>query len=97
MDDLIKEIDSFRKERNWNELNNPKDLSIALEVEASELLEIFMWKSSDLAMKNSEDRIKEELADVFIYALTLSSELNLKPSEIIRQKLKINNEKYPLN
>lgn len=52
----------FRNERDWDQFHNPKDLALALSVEAGELLEVFLWKSADDANK---EKVKEELADVF--------------------------------
>ncbi|WP_367913249.1 nucleotide pyrophosphohydrolase [Leadbetterella sp. DM7] len=93
-DSLISEIVRFRDERDWEQFHNSKDLAIALSLEASELLEIFLWKSNE---EFNTDKLKEELADVLMYALLLANKHNLDVSQIIRDKIKRNSEKYPVD
>lgn len=95
MKDLIKEINEFRDKRNWRQYHNPKDLSLSLSLEASELLENFQWVSAEEGTKENYQNIKEELADVFIYGLMLADDLDIDMEEAIREKLVINNKKYP--
>lgn len=83
----------FRDERDWDQFHNSKDLALAINVEAAELLEVFLWKDSTQA---NLDKVKEELADVFAYALLMANKLNLNVKEIILDKIKLNEEKYPL-
>lgn len=85
------EINTFSQERDWDQFHNPKDLAIALSVEASELLEIFLWKKAEDADK---EKIKEELADVFNYAFLLASKCGFDIAEIIHEKIVINAKKY---
>lgn len=96
MDELIKKIISFRDERNWKQFHNAKDLALSLSLEASELLENFQWKSSEQAVINNFDDIKDELADVLIYSLTLANDLNINIEQAILNKIKKNAEKYPV-
>lgn len=93
---LIQKIDDFRDERNWRPHHNPKDLAISLSIEASELLEAFQWRTSEEAWEENQENIKEEIADVLIYALTLCSELNVDVEEIVVDKIKKNGEKYKI-
>ncbi|WP_121966743.1 nucleotide pyrophosphohydrolase [Myroides sp. N17-2] len=93
LDDLIKELIAFRDARDWEQFHNSKDLALALSIEASELLEVFLWKGNEECDK---DRLKEELADVFMYGLLLAHKNNLNVVEIIEEKIKRNNEKYPV-
>ena len=94
----IKEITNallkFRDERDWAQFHNAKDLAIALNIETSELLELFLWKPANEADK---ERIKEELADVFAYALLLANKYDLDVKEIVISKLEKNALKYPVN
>lgn len=90
---LIKEIDLFSKERDWDQFHNTKDIAIALSIEASELLEVFLWKNPENA---KIEKVKEELADVFNYALMLAGKYNLDVPQIIREKIEKNAEKYPV-
>ncbi|WP_017185627.1 nucleotide pyrophosphohydrolase [Alkalibacillus haloalkaliphilus] len=92
---LINSINEFRDERNWRQFHNPKDLAISISIEAAELLEDFQWKDSESALESNKDNIQEEIADVLIYSLMLCSDLELDIQEIIEEKLKKNEEKYP--
>lgn len=84
----------FRNERDWEQFHNPKDLALALSVEASELLELFLWKHADEA---NIDKVKEELADVFAYALLLAHHYNIDITEIVEAKIAQNASKYPID
>jgi NTP pyrophosphatase (non-canonical NTP hydrolase) len=99
--ELKKKVIEFRDAREWAQYHNPKDLAISLSLEASELLELFQWKNAeevDAAKKNAETRekVKEELGDIMIYALNMCDAFGLDPSDAILSKLKINEEKYPV-
>lgn len=92
-------IRRFVSERGWEKYHNLKDLSIALIVEASELLDIFKWRDVEKVEKNDELMLslKEELADVIIYALRLSDVANIDVAKAVEEKMKKNEEKYPAN
>ena len=94
MKEVIKKLLKFRDDRDWEQFHNPKDLAIALNIESSELLEQFLWKDSTEA---DLQKVKEELADIFTYALLISNHYDLDVNEIILDKLKINQEKYPVS
>ncbi len=94
LNSLVKEIVKFRDERDWEQFHNSKDLAIALSVEASELLELFLWKKNE---DFSLDKLKDELADVLMYALLLADKNNLDINQIVLNKLKKNAEKYPVD
>ncbi len=93
----IKEITNtlikFRNERDWEQFHNPKDLAVALSIEAGELLEAYLWKSSEEA---KTEKVKEELADVFAYAFLLAEKYDFDVKEIVLDKIKKNGEKYPV-
>lgn len=91
---LIKEIVNFRDERDWEQFHNSKDLAVALSIEASELLELFLWKNNE---DFKIDKLKEELADVLMYAFLLADKHNLNIIEIIQDKIRKNAEKYPVD
>ncbi|GGH17226.1 nucleotide pyrophosphohydrolase [Paenibacillus segetis] len=95
MNELIEKIVSFRDERNWKQFHNPKDLAISLNLEASELLELFQWKSSEEAISNSE-QIQDELADILYYVLLMCSDLGIDPKQALFEKLNKNAKKYPI-
>ncbi len=93
----IKEITEillkFRDERDWAQFHNPKDLALALNIEAGELLEAFLWKSSEQADIN---KVKEELADVVAFAFLLAEKYDLDVKQIVLEKMKQNALKYPV-
>ncbi len=93
---IQQKIIEFRDARNWRQFHNPKDLAISLSLEAGELLENFQWKSSEEAVQANFENIKDEIADVIIYALLLSHELGIDVEEAITNKIKKNEQKYPI-
>ncbi len=82
----------FRDERDWEQFHNPKDLAIALNIEAGELLENYLWKTANEA---DVEKVKEELADVMAYALLIAKHYNFNVEEIILDKIAKNELKYP--
>lgn len=91
----MEKVNTFRDARNWRQFHNEKDLALSISLEASELLEIFQWKTAEEGKQNI-DAIKDELADVLIYSYMLADNLDLDIDEIIERKLIKNNEKYPV-
>lgn len=94
--ETIEQILKFRDDRNWKQFHNPKDLAISINLEAAELLEVFQWSADDLLCDNKKDKIKEELADVLNYCILMADICGFDLDEIIQDKLKKNNEKYPV-
>ena len=86
-----KEILEFRDKRNWGVHHTPSNLVKSISIEAAELLELYQWGD------NAQDieRVKEELADILIYSITLTERLELNINEIILEKIKKNGIKYP--
>ncbi len=98
---ILQKIKQFRDERDWMQFHNPKDMAEAIVIEASELLEIFLWKSQKtsqtLAHKQEyKNRIAEELADIFCFAFELADNLGIDIEEAILQKIQKNARKYPI-
>ncbi|WP_409252825.1 nucleotide pyrophosphohydrolase [Bacillus sp. SCS-153A] len=93
---LINSVNKFRDDRNWRQYHNPKDLAISISIEAAELLEDFQWISSEKALQENKENIREEIADVLIYSLMLCSDLELDVKKIVEEKLEKNGEKYPV-
>ena len=91
--ETIEKILQFRNDRDWEQFHNSKDLSLALSVEASELLELFLWKGNEDV---APERLKEELADVLMYAILLAEKHQLNLDEVIQEKLAKNSQKYPV-
>ncbi|MBR5834826.1 MAG: nucleotide pyrophosphohydrolase [Bacteroidales bacterium] len=91
---LTERIKLFTKERDWEQFHNAKDLALALSIEASELNECFLWKSHDEA---KVEKVKDELADVLIYAILFADKYGFDISELILEKLEKNAAKYPVD
>jgi NTP pyrophosphatase (non-canonical NTP hydrolase) len=91
---LQKLLLAFRDERDWAQFHNPKDLALGLSIEASELLEVYLWKNADEA---DVEKVKEELADVFSFALLLAEKYNLDVTQIVTEKIEKNKAKYPVD
>lgn len=95
--ETVEDCMNFVKERNWEQFHNPKDLAISLSLEASELLELFQWNTSEEAVEKNRERMKEELADVIVYAIDFAAVMDFDLNEIIRDKMVKNRLKYPVD
>ena len=99
LDKYKSKIREFADERDWDQFHNPKNLSMALSAEIGELLDIFQWLTSDQS-KNLSDKdlklAKEELGDIMIYLIRLSDKLDIDLEQAVIDKIKINEEKYPI-
>ena len=84
-DEIIQALLKFRNERDWEQFHNPKDLALAINIEAGELLELFLWKNPEAA---NVEKVKEELADVFAFAFLLADKYGFDVKEIVLHKLK---------
>ncbi|WP_418474813.1 nucleotide pyrophosphohydrolase [Frisingicoccus sp.] len=94
--ETINEVLKFRDDRDWKQFHNPKDLAISISLEAAELLEVFQWSAEDVQCEKKMDKIKEELADVVNYCVLMADTCGLDLDEIVTEKIKRNNEKYPI-
>lgn len=92
IEEITERLVKFRDKRNWEQFHNSKDLALALSIEAAELNELFLWKGAEDV---NVGKLKEELADVFIYALLLAKKHNLNIEQIILDKIRTNEKKYP--
>lgn len=101
IEEILQKILQFRDERDWEQFHNLKDLSMGLSIEASELMELLLWKTPEeiekyISNNNNLTKIKDELADIIIYCLLIKNELKLDINEIVSEKLKKNALKYPV-
>lgn len=94
--ETINQVLKFRDDRNWKQFHNPKDLAISISLEAAELLEVFQWSGSDTTCESKTAQIREELADVLNYCILMADVCGLDMDEIVLEKIKSNNEKYPV-
>ena len=93
LEELKIKIDSFNKERDWDKFHSPANLVKSIVIESSELLECFQWNDDTYKL----DDVKEELADVVNYCIQLASVLDLDIKQIVLDKLKKTEEKYPVD
>lgn len=96
--ELRDRVRGFVRVRDWERFHQPKDLAIALAVEASELLELFLWRSeSEANLRSREDRValEDELADVVIYALSFCNAADIDLSDAVSRKMEKNEARYP--
>ncbi|MDH5267464.1 MAG: nucleotide pyrophosphohydrolase [Candidatus Bathyarchaeota archaeon] len=97
---LISKVREFLEERDWKKYQNPKDLAESICIEAAELLQLFQWVKPEECKKfrnkpSEVQRIREELADVGIYCLSMANTLNIDLTSTILDKLERNKKKYP--
>lgn len=99
LDRLRHKIDQFSQERDWGKFHSPKNLSMAMSIEAAELMEIFQWQdgSEDYATLSAEKKtaVEHEIADVFIYLMRFCSVTGIDPLAAAEEKLELNASKYP--
>lgn len=99
LDDLQQRLLMFAKERDWEQFHAPKNLAMALAVEAGELMEHFQWLSEGQSECLSDDKRQQvayELADVFIFTLRLAERLGVDLPQVVEEKIRINEQKYPV-
>ena len=98
MKELVFKLRSFAKERDWDKFHSPKNLSMALSVEVSEIVEHFQWITAEESFNLTPEKleqVKDEIGDTLIYLVRLSDQLGLDPLQAANQKLQKNKEKYP--
>lgn len=99
--ELKRRIEAFAQERDWLQFHSPKNLSMALAAEAAELMEHFLWMEPEASRALPADprktqRIREELADIIIYALEFANVAGIDVAEAVRDKMVLNAQKYPV-
>ncbi len=90
----------FRDERDWMQFHNPKDMAAALAIEASELQELFLWKTGDeveALVSSKREQISDEIADVAAFLFELSDNLKIDLGRAVLAKLEKNELKYPVD
>ena len=98
--ELRKLVADFVAERDWSQFHSPKNVSMALAIEAAELMEHFQWLTTDASRELADQpeklaEVGEELADVIGYSFALANELGLDISDAVRAKMVKNAQKYP--
>ncbi len=99
LESIQKKIISFRNDREWAKFHDPNNLAEALSIEAAELLENFLWKTTEQSRNlNAEElkNVKEEMADIFIFLTYLSEEYKIDFLKEVEKKIAVNEAKYPV-
>ncbi len=92
MKELIDQIIKFRDERDWKQFHTPANLAKSISLESAEILEHFQWND-----EFDKEELSEEIADVFIYVALMADSIDVDLTEIVKKKLALNNEKYPVS
>jgi NTP pyrophosphatase (non-canonical NTP hydrolase) len=96
---LQQKVDEFSLQRDWEKFHTPKNLTMALTIEAAELMEIFQWQEGADGIAGLSDKkrlaVEHEVADIFIYLLRFCSVSGIDLLKAAEDKLKLNAEKYP--
>lgn len=98
--DIARRLQDFARERDWEKFHSPKNLAMALSVEAAELLEVFQWLSEEQSKHLSREAlaaVSEEAADVLLYLIQLSDKLDFDLIAAANKKLAVNAQKYPVS
>ena len=97
--DLKTVVEDFVEERDWAQFHSPKNLSMALAVEASELMDLFKWKTVEEAQEEMKDKLLEdatdELADIMIYSIAFANRNGIDIAKAVTSKMEKNKAKYP--
>lgn len=96
---LLAELIAFRRERDWEQFHNPKDIAISLSIEAAELLEWFQWRNRDevntMLASEKREALEDEVADVAVYLSYLCHDLGIDLNQVVKRKMVKNAAKYP--
>lgn len=93
---LVERIKKFCDERDWSQFHDPKNLAISLQLEASEVLELFQWTKDNQMKPGKEEAIADELADVLSWLIMLANHYGIDLTEALEKKINKNEAKYPI-
>lgn len=96
---LMAKLLAFRRERDWEQFHNPKDVAISLSIEAAELLEWFQWRNEEeirqMLASEKREQLEDEIADVAVYLSYLCHDLGIDLNRVVEAKMAKNAAKYP--
>lgn len=100
INEIHKVIHTFLKERDWEKFHKPKNLAMSISIEAAELMELFQWISVKTSLERIDDeeflkKVKDEVADILIYTFSFARVAGLDIYEIILEKMKRNEKRFP--
>ena len=97
LEGLTHEVRAFAAAREWERFHTPKNLAMALAVEAAELMEHFQWRDADeILPEDRRTEVAHEIADVLIYLIRLADVLGVDPVAAAKEKMVLNGRKYPV-
>lgn len=99
---INEKVSHFNEERDWDQFHSIKNLSMALSVECSELVEIFQWLKEEESNQVSgnlklKEKVEEEVADIFIYLMRIAIKSDIDIEDAVLKKIARNSEKYPVD
>lgn len=100
LDELYNKLSEFNKDRDWEQFHSPKNIAMALSVEAGEIVEIFQWMSQEESYDLGQEKmqkLREEMGDVFLYLQLLASKYDIDLVKAAAEKLDKNSKKYPVD
>ena len=100
LESIKQQLREFSKERDWDQFHSPKNFSMALIVECTELVEHFQWLTEEQSKRLPEETLDEvslEMADIMIYLIRLADKLDVDLIDVVNQKIKLNAIKYPVD
>lgn len=95
--ELVVRIKQFCADRDWAQFHDPKNLAISLQLEASEVLELFQWTKDNKIKKGKDSELPDELADVFYWTIMLANHYNINLLTALHNKMDRNELKYPID
>ena len=94
--ELVARIQKFSDDRDWSQFHDPKNLAISLQLEASEVLELFQWTKDNKMKPGKDEDMADELADVLYWLIMLSNHYKIDLTEALHKKMDKNEAKYPV-
>ena len=95
---LTLQLRDYAEQREWQQFHSPKNLAMALSVEASELVEIFQWLTEEQSYSLTDEQRQQtehEMADIFLYLLRMADRVDIDLVDAAKKKILINEERYP--
>lgn len=100
MESLKQKLRDFAEARNWEKFHSPKNLVMAMSVEAAELMEHFQWRTQEESRnldRETREKIKQEIGDVLVYLVRLANQVGVDPVQAAEEKISLNETRYPEN
>lgn len=96
MKQILQKLLEFREKRDWLKFHTPQNIAKSIVLEATEILEVFQWKTDDSLSEKEKEEIGEEMADVYNWLILLSHDLNIDLEKVALKKIESNEQKYPV-